>query len=233
MQPFVVRLTSPLVGSRLVRAPGLLATLLFTAVCLSCGAGSSELSAEEPTAGAQEEATFLVEVFVFEAEEPLRLSADSIVKAARGDTAGLLPGSGELAERVADADRDGRISLMLAPTLISRVGSFAVQSGQQIPIQTVKDDTVTVQFVNATLRLDGSIASAGEQIRVELALQKRRPLGASPGGEPGASIHTTEVQVSTAVDDGGTVVLQGLFDNSDDGERGPELAAFVTLERQS
>ena len=29
-----------------------------------------------------------------------------------------------------------------------------IQSGLQIPIQTVANNTVTVQFVNATLRLD-------------------------------------------------------------------------------
>ncbi|MEZ5312168.1 MAG: hypothetical protein R2862_00240 [Thermoanaerobaculia bacterium] len=52
----------------------------------------------------------------------------------------------------------------------------SIQSGLQIPIQTVANNTVTVQFVNATLRLDVTPHVTAEgTVLMDVNIQKREP----------------------------------------------------------
>ena len=52
----------------------------------------------------------------------------------------------------------------------------SIQSGFQIPIQTIANNTVTVQYVNATLRLDVTpqVTAEGTML-MDINIQKREP----------------------------------------------------------
>ena len=53
------------------------------------------------------------------------------------------------------AESEGLINILSAPKVATLNNQQAsIQSGLQIPVQTIANDTVTVQFVNATLRLN-------------------------------------------------------------------------------
>src|SRR5690606_31106571 len=57
--------------------------------------------------------------------------------------------------RLQVAESEGLVTVLSAPKISTLNNNAAsIQSGVQLPIQTVANNTVTVQFVNATLRLD-------------------------------------------------------------------------------
>jgi type IV pilus assembly protein PilQ len=76
------------------------------------------------------------------------------------------------------AEGEGLVNILSAPRVTTLNNQQAsIQSGLQIPIQTVANNTVSVQFVNATLRLDVTPHVTAEgTVLLDINIQKREPL---------------------------------------------------------
>lgn len=112
------------------------------------------------------------------------------------------------------AENEGLISILSAPkvaTLNNRRAS--IQSGLQIPVQTVLNNTVTVQFINVTLRLDvvPQVTAEGT-VLMEIDISKKEPAAAFliPGAT-NAPIATKDARTQLLVRDGGTAVIGGIY----------------------
>ncbi|HVR98905.1 MAG TPA: type IV pilus secretin PilQ [Thermoanaerobaculia bacterium] len=127
------------------------------------------------------------------------------------------------------AESEGLINILSAPKVATLNNEQAsIQSGLQIPIQTVANNTVTVQFVNATLRLDVTPQVTAEgTVLMDINISKREPqLAFLVPGATNAPIATKEARTRLVVRDGGTAVIGGIYRvSSDEGEdRVPGLA---------
>jgi type IV pilus assembly protein PilQ len=127
------------------------------------------------------------------------------------------------------AESEGLINILSAPKVATLNNQQAsIQSGLQIPIQTVANNTVTVQYVNATLRLDVTPQVTAEgTVLMTIAITKREPqLAFLIPGATNAPIATKEASTRLLVRDGGTAVIGGIYRvTSDSGEdRVPGLA---------
>jgi type IV pilus assembly protein PilQ len=132
------------------------------------------------------------------------------------------------------AENEGLINILSAPKVATLNNTQAeVQSGLQIPIQTVANNTVTVQFVNATLRLSVTPhVTADGTVLMDIQVQKREPqLAFAVQGAANAPIATKEARTSVIVRDGGTTVIGGIYKvTTDQGEdRVPGLADIPLL----
>lgn len=136
--------------------------------------------------------------------------------------------------RLQVAEAEGLVNVVSAPritTLNNRAAS--IQSGLQIPIQTVSDRTVTVQYVNATLQLNVTPSVSAEgTIMLIINVARRSPQpGLSVVGSGNSPIATKEAQTIVIVRDGGTAVIGGIYEvTSDQGQdRVPGLANIPLL----
>lgn len=132
------------------------------------------------------------------------------------------------------AETDGLANILSAPKIATLNNKKAlIQSGLQIPIQTVANNTVTVQFVNATLRLEVTPQiTADGTIVMDINLQKREVQQAFiVAGATNAPIATKEARTQVLVRDGGTAVIGGIYEvSTDQGEdRVPGLANVPIL----
>ena len=132
------------------------------------------------------------------------------------------------------AESDGLINILSAPRITTLNNQQAsIQSGLQIPIQTVANNTVSVQFVNATLRLDVTPHVTAEgTVLMDINIQKREPqLAFAVVGASNAPISTKDARTRVIVRDGGTTVIGGIYKVSTDrGEdRVPGLANVPIL----
>jgi len=127
------------------------------------------------------------------------------------------------------AESEGLINILSAPKVATLNNQRAsIQSGLQIPVQTVANNTVTVQFVNATLELQVTPQVTAEgTILMDISISKREPqLAFAVQGASNAPISTKEASTRVIVRDGGTTVIGGIYEvSSDQGEdRVPGLA---------
>jgi type IV pilus assembly protein PilQ len=127
------------------------------------------------------------------------------------------------------AEAEGLINVLSAPKVATLNNNSAdIQSGLQIPIQTVANNTVTVQFVNATLHLQVTPHVTAEgTVLMDINVQKREPqLAFAVVGATNAPIATKEAKTRVIVRDGGTTVIGGIYKvSTDQGEdRVPGLA---------
>jgi type IV pilus assembly protein PilQ len=121
--------------------------------------------------------------------------------------------------RLQAAESEGLVSVLSAPKIATLNNNPAsIQSGVQLPIQTVANNTVTVQFVNATLRLDVTPHVTAEgTILMDINVQKREPqLAFVVPGASNAPISTKEARTRVIVRDGGTTVIGGIYKVSND-----------------
>jgi len=112
------------------------------------------------------------------------------------------------------AESEGLITILSAPKVATLNNQHAsIQSGLQIPVQTVLNNTVTVQFINATLRLDvvPQVTAEGT-IMMDIDISKREPQTAFliPGAT-NAPITTKDARTRLVVRDGGTAVIGGIY----------------------
>lgn len=168
---------------------------------------------------------------------------DAVADAAHGNTTGLifpnngtvggdvnLPAggtNGQLALRLGNvlntftldvalqaAEDEGLITILSAPKVATLNNQRAsIQSGLQIPVQTVLNNTVTVQFINATLRLDvvPQVTAEGT-VLMEIDISKREPqLAFLVPGAANAPIATKDARTRLVVRDGGTAVIGGIY----------------------
>jgi type IV pilus assembly protein PilQ len=132
------------------------------------------------------------------------------------------------------AEAEGLINVLSAPKVATLNNNSAeIQSGLQIPIQTVANNTVTVQFVNATLHLlvTPHVTAEGT-VLMDINVQKREPqLAFAVVGATNAPIATKEARTRVIVRDGGTTVIGGIYKvSTDQGEdRVPGLANIPVL----
>jgi type IV pilus assembly protein PilQ len=132
------------------------------------------------------------------------------------------------------AESEGLINILSAPKVATLNNTTAsIQSGLQIPVQTVANNTVTVQFVNATLRLNVTPhVTADGTVLMDIEVQKREPqLAFAVVGATNAPIATREARTRVIVRDGGTAVIGGIYEVSNDQgqDRVPGLADIPIL----
>jgi type IV pilus secretin PilQ/predicted competence protein len=112
------------------------------------------------------------------------------------------------------AESEGLITILSAPKVATLNNQRAsIQSGLQIPVQTVLNNTVTVQFINATLRLDVTPSVTAEgTVKMDIDISKREPqLAFLVPGATNAPIATKDARTQLVVRDGGTAVIGGIY----------------------
>ncbi|HEV2845029.1 MAG TPA: type IV pilus secretin PilQ, partial [Thermoanaerobaculia bacterium] len=127
------------------------------------------------------------------------------------------------------AESDGLVTILSAPKVATLNNQRAsIQSGLQIPVQTILNNTVTVQFINATLRLDVTPQVTAEgTVLMDIDISKREPqLAFLIPGATNAPIATKDARTRLVVRDGGTAVIGGIYEvQTSNGEsRVPGLA---------
>ncbi|MDY7093545.1 MAG: type IV pilus secretin PilQ [Acidobacteriota bacterium] len=132
------------------------------------------------------------------------------------------------------AENEGLVSILSAPKITTLNNQRAtIQSGLQIPIQTVANNTVSVQFVNATLQLDVTPQVTAEgTVMMDINLAKREPqLAFAIAGAANAPISTKQARTRVIVRDGGTTVIGGIYEvsNNRGQDRVPGLANVPIL----
>lgn len=132
------------------------------------------------------------------------------------------------------AESEGLVNIVSAPRVTTLNNTAAtIQSGIQIPIQTVSDRTVSVQFVNATLRLNVTPQVTAEgTVILDINVAKRTPqLGLVFVGATGAPIATKDARTKVRVRDGATAVIGGIYEVSSNQaqDRVPGLARVPIL----
>lgn len=120
------------------------------------------------------------------------------------------------------AESEGLITILSAPKVATLNNERAsIQSGLQIPVQTISNDTITVQFINATLRLEVTPQVTAEgTILMDIDISKREPqLAFLLQGARNAPIATKDARTRLVVRDGGTAVIGGIYKvTTDQGE---------------
>ncbi len=113
------------------------------------------------------------------------------------------------------AENDGYARVVSTPRVTTQnLKSASIRSGLQIPVQTVANNTVTVQYVDATLRLEVTPQITAEgTVNLEINIKKQRPAPefAVVGGQ-NAPIFTRDAQTELLVRDGGTTVIAGIYE---------------------
>jgi type IV pilus assembly protein PilQ len=112
------------------------------------------------------------------------------------------------------AESEGLITILSAPKVATLNNQRAsIQSGLQIPVQTIFNDTFSVQFINATLRLDviPQVTAEGT-VLLDIAISKREvQLAFVVSGNANAPISTKDASTRLVVRDGGTAVIGGIY----------------------
>jgi type IV pilus assembly protein PilQ len=112
------------------------------------------------------------------------------------------------------AESEGLITILSAPKVATLNNQRAsIQSGLQIPVQTVLNNTITVQFINATLRLEVTPQVTAEgTVLMDIDISKREPqLAFLVPGAQNAPIATKDARTRLVVRDGGTAVIGGIY----------------------
>jgi type IV pilus assembly protein PilQ len=122
---------------------------------------------------------------------------------------------------LAAAENDGLIKVVSSPRVTAQNNEKAhIQSGILLPIQTVANQTVTVQYVDATLSLDVTPQITAEgTVLLEIDLKKRQPApGVNIAGGQNVPITTRDAKTRVMVRDGGTTVMGGIYQFTDNNQ---------------
>ena len=116
------------------------------------------------------------------------------------------------------AENQGLLKIISSPKLAALTNTPAlIQSGVQIPVQTTVNNTTTVIYVDATLRLEVTPQITAEgTILLRVTVQKREPavaLNLALGANVPLTIREYRGQI--LVRDGGTTVIGGIFQIND------------------
>lgn len=108
---------------------------------------------------------------------------------------------------------EGKAEIISQPKIITTNGKAArIQSGQEIPYQTVEDGEVKIEFKDVVLSLDVTPQlNPGDRITLDLKINQDSLGEVLPNGE--ISIINNELETSVVVKDGDTVVLGGVYRN--------------------
>ncbi len=132
------------------------------------------------------------------------------------------------------AESDGMVRIVSSPRVTTQNNQKAtVRSGLQIPVQTVANNTVTVQYQDATLRLEVTPQITAEgTVMLDLNIKKQEPVqGVNVQGGQNSPIFTRDAQTKLLVRDGGTTVIAGIYQLNDQTNinRVPGLAKIPIL----
>lgn len=132
------------------------------------------------------------------------------------------------------AENDGLANILSTPSVTVLNNEQAeIQSGVSVPIQTVANNTVAVQYVNATLRLLVTPhVTADGTVLLDIDIHKRQPRPDLVVGEAtNLPIATREARTRVIVRDGGTTVIGGIYEveTNEAEERVPGLANVPLL----
>ena len=156
----------------------------------------------------------------YDIERPSNLNVDLGVANPAGRLAfGLISLSDFMLDlELSAAEADGHTEVVSTPKVLTADKQKAViKSGTQIPYQTVSaaggTAVAAVEFIDATLTLDvtPSITPDGK-VQMQLNIAKDAPGIAAPNGE--LTIDKNEIQTNVLVNNGETVVLGGVFENT-------------------
>jgi type IV pilus secretin PilQ/predicted competence protein len=120
------------------------------------------------------------------------------------------------------AENDGQVKIVSAPKVTAQNNEKAhIQSGFQLPVQTVANNTVTVQYIDATLSLDVTPQITAEgTVLLDIDLKKRDPApGVNIAGGQNVPITTRDAKTRVMVRDGGTTVIGGIYQATDNDQR--------------
>jgi len=112
------------------------------------------------------------------------------------------------------AEHEGLLNILSAPKVATLNNQQAyIQSGIQIPIQTIANNTVTTQYINATLRLEVTPQVTAEgTIILDINISKKEPITSLiVAGATNAPISTKDARTRLVVRDGGTAVIGGIY----------------------
>lgn len=112
------------------------------------------------------------------------------------------------------AESRGLVKIVSSPKILTQTNkSASVQSGFQIPVQTTVNNTTTVLYIDATLRLDVTPQVTAEgTVILEIKIQRREPApGANVTGGTNVPLITRDASTTLMVRDGGTGMIAGIF----------------------
>ena len=116
------------------------------------------------------------------------------------------------------AETDGLLRIVSTPRVTTQnLMQASIRSGLQIPVQTVANNTVTVQYVDATLRLQVTPQITAEgTVNLDIDIKKQEAvLAAAVVGGNNVPIFTRDAQTQLLVRDGGTTVIAGIYQIND------------------
>jgi len=107
-------------------------------------------------------------------------------------------------------ESEGMAKVLSKPKIVAVEGQLArIESGTEIPYQTVDDDTVNVEFRDAALLLEvRPFVKEGKRILLELTIHQDS-VGELVNGVP--SLETNRLKTHVVVNDQETLVLGGIF----------------------
>lgn len=106
---------------------------------------------------------------------------------------------------------EGKAEIVSQPKIITTNGKAArIESGQEIPYQTVEDGEVKIEFKEVVLSLDVTPQiNPGNRIALDMKITQDSVGDILPNGE--ISINTNELETAIVVKDGDTIVLGGVY----------------------
>ncbi len=159
-------------------------------------------------------------------EFPNSIEGDGRVNLARGN-AGVLAftfadilNTFNLDFMLSASELDGLLKIVSTPRVTTQnLQKATIRSGYQLPVQTIANNTVTVQYVDATLKLEVTPQITAEgTVNLMINLKKQDPdfSGAITGSvSNNVPIFTRDVETQLLVRDGGTTVIGGIFQMND------------------
>jgi type IV pilus assembly protein PilQ len=133
-----------------------------------------------------------------------------------GISLGNILGNFSLDAALTALERQGRGRLISTPKVTTQNNQEAtIRQGQQIPIQTVPNNTVTVQFKDAvlTLRVTPQITDAGTVILSLEVNNDSADFSRQINGIP--PINTQQAKTQVLVRDGATAVIGGIYQSNE------------------
>lgn len=126
---------------------------------------------------------------------------------------GLASNTGLLQLELSALETDGKIEVISQPKIMTTNGKAAmIESGKEIPYQTVEDGDVSVEFKDVVLSLEVTPRiNPGDRIAMDLVIHKDSIGEQLDNGD--ISIIKNALETSVVVPDGQTIVLGGVFEN--------------------
>ena len=109
-------------------------------------------------------------------------------------------------------ERQGKAKIISSPKTTTQNNTEAnLVQGQQIPIQTIQNNTVTVRYINAALemRVTPQITAEGTIMMTLNIKNNAADFGNPVNGIP--PITTQSIETTVMADDGGTIVIGGMY----------------------